>query len=388
MKTVFILLCVHFLAFSAADDVASTKDHLTVKQKSEDLSKITNGLTSLFTFGLLGGALALYSPKRRHDLSVDRSGYYEDPQLSYAQRVNQYESRIYDRFSGTLGRIGNNARHVTQRLRNAVRRTGQRSLGMMRVGANSIARLASATDRNLRGMARTATKGLRKISSRMNRVGTGSIERMGSMSTNVGVAAVRGLYKVSRAYLKGLDRASRNAFTGLKRAGSTYKRGISRVGNMASGIASAYSRGVKRMGSAAATVPTSLGDVAADGVSRLGELASASAATIGDFASGVGDAALSVPKSLSNVAKDKKMRDCLLQAMCYISTPFIDPNSNYVKRSVELLQENNAEYDEELLVDLAQLNHGEAPLRMEDCDAFKCQVVSLGKKAYDVVSKF
>lgn len=56
--------------------------------------------------------------------------------------------------------------------------------------------------------------------------------------------------------------------------------------------------------------------------------------------------------------------------------------------SVELLQENNAEYDEELLVDLAQLNHGEAPLRMEDCDAFKCQVVSLGKKAYDVVSKF
>lgn len=42
MKTVFILLCVHFLAFSAADDVASTKDHLTVKQKSEDLSKITS----------------------------------------------------------------------------------------------------------------------------------------------------------------------------------------------------------------------------------------------------------------------------------------------------------------------------------------------------------
>ena len=80
-----------------------------------------------------------------------------------------------------------------------------------------------------------------------------------------------------------------------------------------------------------------------DAVNRLGELASHGAATIGGLATDVSDAALAVPKSiseaalavpksLSNVANDKKMRDCLLQAMCYISTPFIDPNSNYVKR--------------------------------------------------------
>ena len=80
-----------------------------------------------------------------------------------------------------------------------------------------------------------------------------------------------------------------------------------------------------------------------DAVNRLGELASHGAATIGDTLSevgdaamavpkSIGDAAMAVPKSLSNVANDKKMRDCLLQAMCYISTPFIDPNSNYVKR--------------------------------------------------------
>lgn len=265
----------------------------------------------------------MVSPKRRQDLQgVDRQGYYDnsgyyeqgDPRLSYAQRVNQFEQKLYDRFAGTFRTLGTNARHATKKIRNAMRRTGQRSLGVVRLGANSIARLASATDRNLRGMARTATRGLRKISSRMNRVGSGSIERMGSMGSNAGVAAIRGLYKVSRAYLNGLDRASHAAFKGLRRVGKTYRRGISRVGQVASGLASAYSRGVSRMGDAA--LPSF-----SDGVDRLGELATQ-----------VSDAALSVPKSLSNVAKDQKMRDCLLQAMCYVSTPFIDPNSNYVKR--------------------------------------------------------
>jgi hypothetical protein len=64
--------------------------------------------------------------------------------------------------------------------------------------------------------------------------------------------------------------------------------------------------------------------------------------------------------------------------MCYISTPFIDPNSNYVKRSAE---------DDEVLMDLAQeLNDGTA-VRMEDCEAFKCEVVSMGKQAYEIVSE-
>lgn len=284
---------------------------------------LTDGLQTLFTFGLLGGAMALVSPKRQQDLQgVDRQGYYydqhyEDPRLSYAQRVNQFENKLYDRFAGTFRTLGTNARHATKKIRNAMRRTGHRSLGVVRLGANSIARLASATDRNLRGMARTATRGLRKISSRMNRVGSGSIERMGSIPTNVGTAAIRGLYKVSKAYMNGLDKAGSAAFRGLRRMGTTYRRGISRVGQVASGLASAYSRGVSRMGEATPALPSF-----SDGVDRLGELASQ-----------VSDAALSVPKSLANnVAKDQKMRACLLQAMCYVSTPFIDPNSNYVKR--------------------------------------------------------
>ncbi len=259
---------------------------------------------------------------------MDRQGYFEDPSRNYAQRVNQFEQKVYNRFAGHLQKIGSSARQFTKRVRNAARRTGHRSLGVVRLGANSIARMAKATDRNLRGMARVATKGLRRISSKLGRAGTGGIERMGSTSANIGTAAVRGFVKVSKDYIKGFKRASANAFHGLKRVGKTYRRGISRVGNTVSGLATAYSRGVARMG----TVPKNLGDVAADGVNRLGELASQTGQTIGDLATDVSDAAFSLPKSLSNVAKDKKMRDCMLQAMCYISTPFIDPNSNHVKR--------------------------------------------------------
>ena len=39
-------------------------------------------------------------------------------------------------------------------------------------------------------------------------------------------------------------------------------------------------------------------------------------------------------------------------------------------------------------MDLAEeLNDGKA-VRMEDCEAFKCEMVSMGKQAYEIVSKF
>ena len=104
-----------------------------------------------------------------------------------------------------------------------------------------------------------------------------------------------------------------------------------------------FFRGVKRMGQASSDNTGRLTDWSSDALNRLGELASHGAATIGGLATqasdvalavptAISDAALAVPKSLSTFSNDKKMRDCLLQAMCYISTPFIDPNSNYVKR--------------------------------------------------------
>ena len=285
-----------------------------------------DGLAGLLTMGLMGGAMALYAPKRQNqDVKVDRSGYYEDPALTYAQRIKSFDDRLANGISRGVHRFSNGARKATRRIRNGLRRAGQRSLNVLHRGASSMSRMAHAADRSMRGFARTASRGLRRISSRLGRAGHSGIERMGETTVSIPVAAMRGLYKVGNAYAKGVSRAGGVALDGLVRAGKTYKRGITGVGRLASGLAGAYTRGVSRIGSAAKVS-------AYDGVNRLGELASQGAATIGGLATDTVDRAFALPKSLSSVAKDKKMRDCLLQAMCYISTPFIDPNSNYVKR--------------------------------------------------------
>merc|ERR1712062_257827 len=127
---------------------------------------------SALALGLMGGAVALFS-KKDQPQGVDRQGVYDPgygiPRQTYAQRVNEFEKRF----------VTNNARRVTGRIRNAVRRAGQRSLGVLRRGGDAISRMATNTDRSLRGMARTATRGLRRIGSRVGRGGVGTIERMG-----------------------------------------------------------------------------------------------------------------------------------------------------------------------------------------------------------------
>lgn len=45
------------------------------------------------------------------------------------------------------------------RIRGAARRTGQRSLNVLRRAGGAMGRLASATDRNMRALARTANRG-------------------------------------------------------------------------------------------------------------------------------------------------------------------------------------------------------------------------------------
>lgn len=371
LQAICILSCLQWAASSATEVLGQKQPDYVAKR---DNAELTNGMFSLGTLGLLGllgASKAIYASKPKEAVdNVDRSGYYyyEDPTTSYAQRVNDFENRVYGQFASTLGRIGSRARKVTGVVSNTLRRTGLKGVDAMRAGARSIRRMTSAADRSLRGIARTTSRGLRRISASMkNRVGASNpIERMGSVGTNVGTAAIRGLYKVSKAYITGLNRAGKTAVNGLRKVGNTYARGMSRVGHVASGLAGAYRRGVARMGTAASRV--SLSSVAADGVSRLGQIASDGAATIGGLATKVAD----VPKRLTSVAKDKKMRDCLLQAMCYVSTRFVRDHPNDVRRrrrssNIPELPSNN--------------------LQREDCEEFKCEVVSLGRKAYELVSK-
>ena len=56
-------------------------------------------------------------------------------------------------------------------------------------------------------------------------------------------------------------------------------------------------------------------------VSRIGALASDGAGAVAQVASGLADAAGAVPRSVMAVAKERKVRDCLLQALCYASSP-------------------------------------------------------------------
>lgn len=373
------------LSGATADDSQDTRRTNKINNNIVEQNGLRDGVSGLLALSLLGGAMALYSPKNRDRLvgGVDRSGYEYDsrppPLSTYAQRVAHFENRVYNQFSGGLSRFGHGAKKATSKLRYALRRTGQRSLGVITRGANSVARMAAVTDSKLRGVARTAVRGLRRMGSGASRIGSGGIERMGGATTNLGTAAIRGLFRVGKAYAKGLNHARYKAFNGLRHIGETYKRGFSRVGHVASGFANAYSRSVARMGSAASA---SLGDVASDGVSRLGELATNGAATIGDLATDVADVATAVPKSITNAAKDKKIRDCLLQTICYVSTPFINPNSNYVKRSLP----DDMDDDNGNIVDLGRLEPANGMLRMEDCEVFQCGVVSLGRKAYDLVA--
>ena len=103
----------------------------------------------------MGGAVALFS-KKDQPQGVDRQGVYDPgygiPRQTYAQRVNEFEKRFVSKISNRLSGVTNNARRVTGRIRNAVRRAGQRSLGVLRRGGDAISRMATNTDRSLRGM--------------------------------------------------------------------------------------------------------------------------------------------------------------------------------------------------------------------------------------------
>ena len=43
------------------------------------------------------------------------------------------------------------------------------------------------------------------------------------------------------------------------------------------------------------------------------------------------------------------------------------------------------DYEDDIIPDLSE--DESAILRMEDCEAFKCEVVSFGRQAYDLVAK-
>ena len=128
---------------------------MRVKHGCVTYSHFSDVLPSALALGLMGGAVALFS-KKDEPQGVDRQGVYDPgygiPRETYAQRVNDFEKRFVSKITNRLSGVTHNARRVTGRIRNAVRRVGHRSLGVLRRGGDAISRMATNTDRSLRGM--------------------------------------------------------------------------------------------------------------------------------------------------------------------------------------------------------------------------------------------
>ena len=199
--------------------------------------------------------------------------------------------------------------------------------------------MARTAGRGLGKAANVARIGVTKVGNGLSRVGLRT-QRFGRKLAGVGVAAARGLRHVKDSYRRNAIQARTSLGNGIYAAGE----GISRVGETVKGslksvsrgyknyvnrLGTAYQRSIRRLGH----VGPSVGNAVQDSVSRIGEIASESAAKLGGIATDVTDqvsrvaeVASSIPKSLSTVAEEKKVQDCFLQAMCYLSTPYLSQN--------------------------------------------------------------
>lgn len=396
----------------------------------------------LVTLGLIGpilGALATVgkgATNRRS--SYDDPYYYDERQdyategnARYAQNVRNFEEKTFRSAARTALRGMRNVRFSTRRfgkaLKHGVRAMGHNTVQGMAAMARSTGHMAKSAGKGMQAMARTAGKGLvkagsvarlgvSKVGNRLGRVGLRT-QRFGRKLAGVGVAAARGLRHVKNSYRRNAIQARASLGNGIYAAGE----GISRVGETVKGslktvsrgyknyvnrLGTAYQRSIRRLGH----VGPSVGNAVQDSVSRIGEIASESAATLGGIATDVTDqvsrvaeAASSIPKSLSNVAEEKKVQDCFLQAMCYLSTPYLSQNEvKRRKRALKSISENgeweNLQHDdgdvEEEYRDLNEEYRRNRPeffdnyAHMDDCEVFECGVATFGRKVVGAVRKF
>lgn len=57
-----------------------------------------------------------------------------------------------------------------------------------------------------------------------------------------------------------------------------------------------------------------MGEIAQEGVSKVAEVAT------------------TVPQTMASVATDKKLQECILQTMCYVSSPYLNGDKTQRKR--------------------------------------------------------
>lgn len=389
---------------------------------------VGGGLISLGLLGLVPPMLANAGRKASNRRSSYDDPYYYDRQdaisqgnVLYANNVKNFEDQYFRAAARNALRGMRNMKHSTRRLgkalRNSARAVGHNTVQGIHAMARSTGRMAKSAGKGMHSVARMTGKGLGKVGQiarrgmssvgyGLTRVGKGT-QRFGRRLAGVGVAAARGLNHVGSSYRRNVVHARSSLGNGIYRAGE----GISRVGNAFSRgyknyvnrLGTAYQRSIRRLGQ----VKPSFDDAVQDGVSRIGELASESAAKLGGLATDVTDQVSRVAevpsnlaKSLSNVAQEKRVQDCFLQAMCYLSTPYLSQNEvRRRKRALESISDNGGwenlqheEYDvgEEYSDEYRRNGNGlyNNHVHMDDCEVFECGVATLGRKVIGAVRKF
>eukprot|EP00095_Tigriopus_kingsejongensis_P008203 maker-scaffold895_size84271-snap-gene-0.35 protein:Tk08203 transcript:maker-scaffold895_size84271-snap-gene-0.35-mRNA-1 annotation:"hypothetical protein LOTGIDRAFT_142487" len=360
------------------------------------------GLSGLMSMALVGIVTSLYGNKNiRNDLyssSVNRrDGHSHRPTSKYVNRIQNFESSMSNNLRAS-------ARGARRWARKGLRRSGEAVVSTVSVAGNGIRNLVLGA----RQVARSTHQGVRNVGylahRGVSRMGNG-IARAGRVSTlgmsRVGSAARRGLSGFGRAYANTIARLGSVTARKIGNMGSTYRRGWNRFGHgMSRGLSRMghnYRRGISRMGSAASQATSRIGSAASEGVSRIGELASDSAHQLGGLATNIVEVAANVPQKVVAVAKEKKVRDCLMQTICYASIPLMAQSPEQVRQRrslVESLQKSedgraSTLVNQDLILEDDSLKRKDgAALAIDDCEVFKCPMASIGRQAYGVMSRF
>jgi len=452
VKIVFLTLVVSVLGFGLckADDYGNYQDNEVSDESSgRSLSLATANHPAvvagggLVTLGLLGSTLALVNaganaPSNRRSSyddyyydNYDRQDAIAQGNAIYAQNVRNFEEKTFRTAARKALRGLRNMRHSSRRFGKALRRgakaMGHNTLQGVQAVARSTGRMAKSAGKGMHAMAKTAGKGLEKVSTvarrGMTHVGRGlsrvglRTQRFGRKLAGVGVAAARGLARVGQSYRRNAIQARTSlghriyaAGEGISRVGDAVSRGYK---NYVDRLGTAYQRSIRRLGQ----VPPTLDNAIQDSVSRIGEMASESAAKLGGLATDVtdrvsrvaevaSDIPINAAKSLSNVAQEKKVQDCFLQAMCYLSTPYLSHNEvRRRKRALNSISQNggwqnlpDSVYDDVQQAEYRDLNDGyrqngnqqffDNNEHWDDCEVFECGVATLGRKVIGAVRKF
>ncbi|TRY71015.1 hypothetical protein TCAL_08708 [Tigriopus californicus] len=386
---------------SSAMSVSSGRD----LSDFSDSDKTMAGLGGLMTMALVGIITKLYGDKNvRQDLygsSVNRRdgqpGHpHPHPQSNYVNRINHFESNIKRNLQSSAQGARNIAKNGLRRSGNAVINTAKVARNGIRNLVRGAQRVARKTTLGVTNIGRLAHRGVARVGhgiTRMGRVSTRGLSRM-SHAAAQGVFGFGRLYtrqmgKIGSITARSIGNIGSNYKRGLKRFGSGFSRGLSRIGG-------SYRRGISRMGSAASQATNSISHVASESVSRIGELASDSAQHLGGLATNIVEVAANVPRRVVEVAKEKKVRDCLLQTICYASTPLLSPRPEQIRQRRSLIQSLPKEdgravtsVNKDLILDDDSLKRKDgAALTIDDCEVFKCPVASIGRQAFGVMSRF